>query len=366
MSRKARIAIVGWNSATQYSGGRYHAWMMAEALAHGGHHVTYVTNNTPIFARDFETYPHHRDIRVHHTANFRSGMPHYDFDVVILVPHPHRDPGFSIKVDAFVRTRHARFATLNFETPNWFNAMAPVPRDLRAYLPWQRLCTRADMVISSTKESVRYAREYFNGYDRNITHVDCYPSINSRVADEVQNVQPENRILLFGRFFTQDAHKGATEASRLFCPEMEGYTLVFVVGSVDRQPHHFARWEEEAKAYGIRLSMLFKLTDREKFREIRRSRLMLFPSFFEGFGYPPIEAQYCNVPCVSFDLPVVRETSGDRIDYAPVGDWDAFREKIGDVLRAPRDYSHLRDAVAPIARFESYVDRMNDLMDRLL
>lgn len=365
MSRSARIAIIGWNSASQYSGGRYHAWMMAEALAHGGHDVTYITNNAPIFARDFEIYPHHRDVKIHLTENFRSGLPHDDFDIVILVPHPHRDPSFSMKVQAFVRTRHAHLATLNFETPNWFNAMAPVPRDARTYLPWKRLCANADMVISSTRESVTFARQYLEGLNGRLMHVDCYPSINSRVADDVRDVKRERRILLFGRFYAEDAHKGATEASRLFCPEMRGYTLVFVVGSVDREPAQFARWQAEAKAHGIELSMLFKLSDREKFYEIKRSRLMLFPSFFEGFGYPPVEAQYCNVPCVAFDLPVLRETSGDALYYAPVGDWDAFRQKIGEALREEAAVS-LRERIAPIATFESYVERLDGLIVRLM
>lgn len=340
--------------------------MMAEVLAAGGHDVTYVTNSKPMFASDFKSYPHHRRVKVHLTPDFRVRLPLRDFDIVIMVPHPDRDPSFFLRVQAFAASRYARLATLNFETPNWFNAMSPIPRDLNAYSGWKRLCEHADMIISSAKESVKHARQYFDNLDPRTLHVDCYPSINSRVADNVTGIDTERRVLLFGRFFSQDAHKGSTQANELFCEELAGHTMVFIVGSQEFSPPQFPEWEEEAAKFDITLEMLFKLSDEQKFREIKRSRLVLFPSFFEGFGYPPIEAQYCNVPCVSFDLPVVRETSRDGVYYVPIGDWNAFQKMIGQVLRENKDHSHLKNGIVPIATFESYEARMERLISRLM
>jgi glycosyltransferase involved in cell wall biosynthesis len=57
------------------------------------------------------------------------------------------------------------------------------------------------------------------------------------------------------------------------------------------------------------------LTDLEKFREFKSSRLMVFLSHFEGFGYPPVEALYCGVPCVARPLPVLREVNGQYLHY---------------------------------------------------
>jgi glycosyltransferase involved in cell wall biosynthesis len=140
--------------------------------------------------------------------------------------------------------------------------------------------------------------------------------------------------------------KGSTQANKLFCEELRGYTMVFVVGSKEARPPEFACWQTEADAFGTRLEIKMKLSDAEKFREIKRSKLVLFPSFFEGFGYPPIEAQYCDVPCIAFDLPVVRETNGDGVYYVPIGYWAAFQKKFGEVLRSPRDHSWLREHIA--------------------
>ena len=149
---------------------------------------------------------------------------------------------------------------------------------------------------------------------------------------------------------------------------MRGHTLVFAVGTSDERPPQFEQWEKEAAKFGIAIDVKFKISDEEKFREIKRSCLVLFPSYFEGYGYPPIEALFCNVPCVAFDLPVVRETCGDHIYYVPVGDWGAFREKIAYVLANDKNYDHLHRQIVPIATFESYAERMNtivqDLMER--
>jgi glycosyltransferase involved in cell wall biosynthesis len=38
---------------------------------------------------------------------------------------------------------------------------------------------------------------------------------------------------------------------------------------------------------------------------------LLFPSFAEGFGMPPLQAAACGVPVVASDLPVLREVLGD-------------------------------------------------------
>lgn len=43
--------------------------------------------------------------------------------------------------------------------------------------------------------------------------------------------------------------------------------------------------------------------------------LYVFPSIYEGFGIPILEAQHCNVPILCSDIPVFREVAGDSVDY---------------------------------------------------
>ena len=55
---------------------------------------------------------------------------------------------------------------------------------------------------------------------------------------------------------------------------------------------------------------------------------LVFPSRYEGFGLPPLEALTLGVPALVTDLPVLRESTAGAAHYLPVGDEDAWAEAI--------------------------------------
>ncbi len=65
---------------------------------------------------------------------------------------------------------------------------------------------------------------------------------------------------------------------------------------------------------------------------------LVYPSRYEGFGLPPLEAFAAGVPAVVSDLPVTREVLGELAEYAPVGDAEALAAAIEQVItHNPRD-----------------------------
>ena len=50
-------------------------------------------------------------------------------------------------------------------------------------------------------------------------------------------------------------------------------------------------------------------------RLLAGARALLMPSFGEGYGLPFVEAQAANVPVIASDIPVFRETGGDRVTF---------------------------------------------------
>lgn len=359
-----RVVFFALNEASEYSGGRYHSWLMAEALTQAGNSICYVTNNLPVFYNDFSSFPAHQDVKIYLSKNFKSNLPEGHWDVVVLVPDLYSGLDFYLKVQLFAITHRSKLVLMNFETPDWFNLLSPIQRDPSLWKNWMRSSKDASLILSSSAEGNKFAKRFYNPCSKQTLFDYCYPSINSIVADSVVKVKKEKRIILITRF--SDEHKGGASVIDLFCEAMRGYTLVPLVGSGEISSALMDKFRKKAGECGVKIEVKYKLTDREKFQEIKRSSLMISPSFFEGFGLPPVEAQYCNVPCIVFDLPVLKEVSGDGLIYVECGNWAQFRSKIKDVLKSRNKYKHLRGNIAEVAGFEDYVKRINRIMKRLM
>jgi glycosyltransferase involved in cell wall biosynthesis len=79
---------------------------------------------------------------------------------------------------------------------------------------------------------------------------------------------------------------------------------------------------------------------------------LVFPTLFEGFGLPTLEAMSRGCPVICSDLPVVREVAGDAARYVDPRDADDLARAIMEVCadRPLRDRMS-RDGLARAARF---------------
>jgi len=55
---------------------------------------------------------------------------------------------------------------------------------------------------------------------------------------------------------------------------------------------------------------------------------LLFPSRYEGFGLPPLQALAAGLPVVASDIPVLREVLGDCAFFAQAGEPESFAESV--------------------------------------
>ena len=86
------------------------------------------------------------------------------------------------------------------------------------------------------------------------------------------------------------------------------------------------------------------VSDEEKWELMKKADVFLFPTFYEGFGLPILEAQNFGTPVVSSNISSMPEVSGD-----------------GAVLVNPKDTSEIAEAVYRLISDESY---KNDIIEK--
>ncbi|MDE2335289.1 MAG: glycosyltransferase family 4 protein [Rhodospirillales bacterium] len=82
----------------------------------------------------------------------------------------------------------------------------------------------------------------------------------------------------------------------------------------------------------------------------RGAACLVFPSRYEGFGLPAIEAMACGCPVVASSIPGLRETCGEAALFADPADPRAFVAAVARLLDAPAEAARLRAAGLARAR----------------
>jgi glycosyltransferase involved in cell wall biosynthesis len=82
---------------------------------------------------------------------------------------------------------------------------------------------------------------------------------------------------------------------------------------------------------------------------VANARVLAFPSRYEGFGLPPLEAMAAGTPVVASDIPAVREVTAGHARLVPVGDAAELAVALSGVLHTPPDAA-AREAARTHAR----------------
>jgi glycosyltransferase involved in cell wall biosynthesis len=88
----------------------------------------------------------------------------------------------------------------------------------------------------------------------------------------------------------------------------------------------------EGARHRERVRRLGWLGGRDRDRLLRGAHVFAYPSLYEGFGLPPLEAMAAGVPVVTTTAGAVPEVVGDAAELAPVGDVDALAEALARVV----------------------------------
>ena len=87
----------------------------------------------------------------------------------------------------------------------------------------------------------------------------------------------------------------------------------------------------------------------ELVRLLQRASALVFPSLYEGFAFPPLEAMACGCPVAAADSGSVAEVCGDGARLFDPADAEAIAAAVDEVLRDPAPW--VERGLARAARF---------------
>ncbi len=145
----------------------------------------------------------------------------------------------------------------------------------------------------------------------------------------VGNVKPHKNLVRLIRAFTSIAPR--VEHRLLLVGNLEG------LRSVD---HRAARLADRSDG---RIRRLGYVPHEDLPRVVAGAEAFVFPSLYEGFGLPPLEAMAAGTAVVAADIPAVREGCGEAARYVDPRDEQAIARGLLEVLQ---DSARRADLVA--------------------
>lgn len=173
-------------------------------------------------------------------------------------------------------------------------------------------------------------------------HVIHY-GIQSTYFKEIKNfnADKEKFILYCGRIEASKNIMGILKAFELICDKIDHKLIL--VGSGEAGTIKTIHKDILSKTKTDSGRILFKgyIPSSEVLELYKKASLFIFPSFYEGFGFPPLEAMACGCPVVASKETSLPEVCGDAAYYVDPYDINSIAEGMHVVLTDEKIRSRL-------------------------
>lgn len=189
-----------------------------------------------------------------------------------------------------------------------------------------------------------------------------YNAVEHFSALEPDLTTPERLGLKDGRYFlvlgTLKPNKNVDFAIRAFQSLARRDQKLVLIGSA-----HPGVFKSSAIGGIENLIHAGRLSDEEVAGLARRATALVFPSLYEGFGIPPLEAMTQGCPVLAADIPPVREACGDAALYFDPRAQGTLEEAMRRILDEPSLRKDLVPKGLANAKRFSWANSAGELLD---
>lgn len=199
---------------------------------------------------------------------------------------------------------------------------------------------RADRLVAVSHATARDIAFHFPqaaGKVR-VVHHGIGPEYRPGTSEEIAAIRqelgaPEGYILYVGTLEPRKNIGAILDAWEALHQEDPHLPPLVLVGGYGWSSQHLVRRIEALAAKGVRA---LGHVDRARLVQVfQGARVFVYPSLYEGFGLPPLEAMACGVPTVVSDASSLPEVVGDAGIRVPLGDLGSLAAAIQGLLQDP-------------------------------
>ncbi len=263
---------------------------------------------------------------------------------------------------------------LSFESyPETFSAKR---RFWHIFINPKKLCRRADKIIAVSESSKNDLVEIYKINADKIRVIYSAASENFAVLDrnnlkliEVKEKYrlPYKFVLYFGTVEPRKNIAGIVQAynqlRKINHPELNKYKLVIAGAPGWKEGKIF----EEIKKSPFGEDIIFAgfIDDEDKAAVYNLAALFVYPSFFEGFGFPPLEAMNCGVPVITSNNSSFPEIAGGAAIMIDPDKPDDIYQAMKEILLSKKLQEKLRERSVEQAKKFNWKKTAREFWDAL-
>lgn len=182
------------------------------------------------------------------------------------------------------------------------------------------LCKSARHIITVSEFSKNEISKAFNIPEKKFTVI--YNAVDDRFnRNKDESLKHENYFLAVS---TVKANKNFQAAVRAFNEFNKTHKecKLYIIGDTGHK--NYKRIDLGTLALNENFKLLGRVSDKDLIRYYSNAIAFLFPSLYEGFGIPPLEAQACQCPVISSNASSLPEVLGDSALFFDPNDIHAF------------------------------------------